>query len=363
MTIRFRLPAEAAERAAFAYSPLLELVLSLHVLVEPKHHPLQQAWVRQMRALPAPLRREIGVFAFAYRSYFPGFLLPEPAGANPTLEEELARLEELPDQAIRAGFTRHLDAGAHPPPGPGGRAAEQLARHEPRRFLARFADMIRQYWQEAFQAEWDRLEPQLSGSISRAGQVIAGDSLYRFLSTFVGEVRVDRHAGVFWLDRDHQHEVQVAADSMLVLVPSVYVWPHVRVGCDAPWPLALVFPAQALTRAAHPPLPPGDLLAILKALASETRLRALQMIADRPRTTQELAPLLNVTEAAASAHLRALARAGLLRARRDGYYVLYRLDPDRLHALTSTLPGYIYGPQPSAAVPPADAAAAKGKSP
>jgi DNA-binding transcriptional ArsR family regulator len=354
MAIRFRLPAEAAERAAFACSPLLELVLSLHVLVEPKHHPLQQPWVRQMRALPAPLRREIGAFAFTYRSYFPGFLLPEPAGANPTLEEELARLEQLPDQAIRAGFTQHLDAGAPLPPGPGGQALEQLARHQPRRFLARFAGMVGEYWQQAFQAEWDRLEPQLSATISQAGQVIAGEGLYRFLSAFVGEVRIDRHAGVFWLDRDHHHEVTIGAEDMLVLVPSIYVWPHVRVNCDAPGPLALVFPAQSLTRAAQPPLPPGDLLAILKALASDTRLRALQMIAERPRTTQELAPLLNLTEAAASAHLHALTRAGLLRARRDGYYVLYRLDPDRLHALTSTLPGYIYGPQPSAAVPPAD---------
>ena len=118
MAISFRLPADAAERVAFAYSPLLELVLSLHVLTEPKHHSLQQPWVRQMRALPAPLRREISAFAFAYRSYFPGFLLPEPAGAYPSLEEELARLRQLPEQAIRAGFTQHLDAGAPPPPGP-----------------------------------------------------------------------------------------------------------------------------------------------------------------------------------------------------------------------------------------------------
>ena len=342
MTIRFRLPAEGAERLAFAYSPLLELVLSLHVLVEPKHHPLQQPWVRQMRALPAPLRREIGAFAFAYRSYFPGFLIPGPAGANPTLEEELARLRRLPDHVIRAGFTQHLDAGAQPPSEPGGRALEQTARHQPRQFLERFADMVREYWRQAFGGEWERLEPELSMIVGQAGQVIAGSGLYGFLAKFVGEVRIDRRADAFWLDRDHQHVVDIGPDSMLVLVPSVYVWPHVRVNCDAPWPLALAFSAQSLTREAQPPLPPGDLLAILKALASDTRLRALQIIADRPRTTQELAPLLNLTEAAASAHLRALARAGLLRARRDGYYVLYHLDPNRLHALTGSLPGYIY---------------------
>ena len=35
MAIRFRVPAEAVERVAHAYSPLLETVLSLHVLADP----------------------------------------------------------------------------------------------------------------------------------------------------------------------------------------------------------------------------------------------------------------------------------------------------------------------------------------
>jgi len=49
MTIAFRLPPSAAERVAFSYSPAMEAVLSLHVLVEPKHHPVQHEWVRAMR--------------------------------------------------------------------------------------------------------------------------------------------------------------------------------------------------------------------------------------------------------------------------------------------------------------------------
>ena len=52
VTIVFRLPPAAAERVAFSYSPAMEAVLSLHVLVEPKHHPVQHEWVRAMRRLP-----------------------------------------------------------------------------------------------------------------------------------------------------------------------------------------------------------------------------------------------------------------------------------------------------------------------
>jgi hypothetical protein len=80
VTIVFRVPASAVERVGFSYSPSLEAVLSLHVLVEPKHHPVQHGWVRAMRRLSPALKREIDVFAFAFRAYFPEFFFPSPAG-------------------------------------------------------------------------------------------------------------------------------------------------------------------------------------------------------------------------------------------------------------------------------------------
>ncbi|MFF5362004.1 MFS transporter [Streptomyces scabiei] len=77
MTITFRIPASGAELVGFSYSPSMEAVLSLHVLVEPKHHPVQHAWVRAMRRLSPALKREIDVFSFAFRSYFPEFFFPQ----------------------------------------------------------------------------------------------------------------------------------------------------------------------------------------------------------------------------------------------------------------------------------------------
>src|SRR5437016_13358030 len=57
VTIVFRIPASAVERVGFAYSPSMEAVLSLHVLVEPKHHPVQHGRVRAMRGLSPALKR------------------------------------------------------------------------------------------------------------------------------------------------------------------------------------------------------------------------------------------------------------------------------------------------------------------
>jgi Family of unknown function (DUF5937) len=64
VTIEFGLPPHGAERLAFSYSPAMEAVLSLHVLIEPKHHPVQHEWVRAMRRLSPALKREIDLFAF-----------------------------------------------------------------------------------------------------------------------------------------------------------------------------------------------------------------------------------------------------------------------------------------------------------
>ena len=49
--IRFRVAADALDRLEVTYSPLLEAVLSLHVLAAPRHHALQHGWVRAMRRL------------------------------------------------------------------------------------------------------------------------------------------------------------------------------------------------------------------------------------------------------------------------------------------------------------------------
>src|SRR5580765_6215328 len=66
--IRFHLPADAAARVSFAYSPALEAALSLHVVAGPKHHSLQHSWVRRARRLPTDLRRRIDAFNFVWRA-------------------------------------------------------------------------------------------------------------------------------------------------------------------------------------------------------------------------------------------------------------------------------------------------------
>jgi DNA-binding transcriptional ArsR family regulator len=362
--IRFHLPARALDRVAFAYSPLLEAALSLHVLVEPKHHPLQHEWVRAMRSLEPDLRREIGAFSFLYRGTLADVFLPSPTEEYGDFGRELERLGRLDERTLAYELTRplHDHGGAEPRDprlddpdvrasvlraaerhGPDGVALARALLQDPVAVAGRLATMLERYWDAAFAAEWDQLEPRLAAAVSEAGRQLADDGVYPFLLGLAPQLRVDASREEFGLDVPHEHRIEIGDEETLVLAPSYFVWPHVRVACDEPWPLTLVYPAGFVLGAARRELPPGDLLRSLRAVADATRLRALRLIAERPRSTQELARLIGISEAGLSKHLRLMAHAGLLTTRREGYYVLYSLVPERVGEVASALPAYLGG--------------------
>jgi DNA-binding transcriptional ArsR family regulator len=367
--IRFRINAEAPERVAFAYSPLLEAVLSLHVLVAPKHHPLQHAWVRSARRLSPRVKRELRAFAFLYRQFVPDFCFPSPDTEFASFEEELDAFLAL-DPVLRAfDFLRPMwdHEGERDPAKlelPEARAAAvRNARRlggDPELALLlfddadelsrRFVSLLRAYWSEAFEREWQRLEPRLASTVEEAGEQIAAGSLYRLLETMPRRLRVDVEREEFGVDVPHDHTIEVDESRPVVLTPSFFAWPHVHVQCDEPWPLGLVYPAPFVAREAARPLPSSELLRVLRALADDTRLRALRLIAEHPRSTQELAPLVGISEAGLSKHLRQLAECGILETRRDGYYVLYSLRSDRIEPVSHALLAFLGG----AARPPGD---------
>lgn len=76
----------------------------------------------------------------------------------------------------------------------------------------------------------------------------------------------------------------------------------------------------------------------LEPLLAQTISETGRRIADQPRSTQELAPLVGISE-----HLRQLADAGIVQSRREGYYVLYSLVPDRIDALSDAVRQFVKG--------------------
>ncbi|MFN8223842.1 MAG: DUF5937 family protein [Gaiellales bacterium] len=377
IAIRFHVEeGEETEALAFAVSPLLEALVSLHVLADPRHHPLQHRWVREARTLRPELRREIRAWRFAVGRIWPAFLFPEPAGPELEPEDDFARLEALDDWSVATSLLRPLVSdgplGPHDPswreePWAGERPALVAARYygpecaevahkllaDPAAGVSRFRKLVRRYWDEAFAAEWECVRPVVDSAIEAAGVAVARDGLIGYLDRFSRRLRIDRDEGAFGLDTPHEHRLSFGPERRLVVIPSVYAWPHVAVNCDEPWPAALVVPVPPRD-ATGPVADPGDTLQVLEAVADRTRLRLLRLVLDQPRSTQELAPLVGLTEQGVSRQLRKLATAGLVSSRREGYYVLYAADRRRLAGIQDALDAFLATPSPPPERPPRD---------
>jgi DNA-binding transcriptional ArsR family regulator len=343
----------------FVSSPAYEAALSLHVLADPRLHAVQHGWVRRARRLPVTLRRRIDAFRFAWLLGPPDFMLP--LADAPDFHAELARLRRVPADLVAFQFLRPFwdHAGEHDP--------ELLRRDDVRDLVSRrvevyggerdlalllfdapgdlqdaFLSLIEDYWEAAFADEWATLGPKLVAGIEEDRDLVGREGIYAFLPTLGRRLIVDKAGGEFGIDLPHRHRVAVTEERPLLLLPSAFVWPGVRVNCDAPFPLTLIYPARFIARGAKPTTN-EKLLQVLRALGDDTRLRALRLIAKEPRSTQELAALVAISEAGLSKHLKALSDAGLVTTRREGYYVLYSLDTDALSRLPDALQAFLDG--------------------
>ncbi len=73
-----------------------------------------------------------------------------------------------------------------------------------------------------------------------------------------------------------------------------------------------------------------ELVSIFKALADASRLKIVGLLAQQPYTVEQLAALLELKPPTVSHHLAKLAEVGLVSAKAEGYYNVYRLEKEAL---------------------------------
>ncbi len=74
-----------------------------------------------------------------------------------------------------------------------------------------------------------------------------------------------------------------------------------------------------------------------RALGDETRLRIIERLREGEECVCSLTDLLETGQSRLSFHLKILRDAGILRARRDGRWMYYSLDPDALGDIEDTV--------------------------
>lgn len=76
---------------------------------------------------------------------------------------------------------------------------------------------------------------------------------------------------------------------------------------------------------------------VFKALASESRINILQLLAGRALCVGALSDMTGISQGAVSQHLRVLKDAGLLQAERKGVYVHYQIPTEAQAQATAVL--------------------------
>ena len=348
----------------FAWSPLFEAALSLRVVVEPKRAPLHLPWVRRCRGLPDDLQSEMrALFRPFGGTFVPGIFEAALQGDHHAFADELDVLTALPDQTvafelsfayggIECTFLDEADASVVDDPAYRDRVLREapdehlrdLARQafeEPATLLARYVRLLERYWDEAFAEEWQRILPRIEGDATAGARALVTSGLPGLVTELLPEGRWVPERNEVVVEKDWEGSCDVAERGGLLFVPTVYGWPCVLIDTTDPWPLSVIFPLRDLRAPEVPHATDHEVVNGFSALGDETRLQIARLVAEDPRSTKELAQLLSLSDSAISRHLKILEAAGIVTGRRDGYFVLYRLEPERLdvlgRALRSTL--------------------------
>ncbi|MFI7065609.1 DUF5937 family protein [Kribbella sp. NPDC050124] len=332
------------ERIRHVASPLIELGCALHVLAEPRHHD-RVDWAAAVR-LPAVLREELAQWTWTVRAVRARFFATSAATGMPTWQDELKALqarapEELAAELVRplrgrplSSRTTDADAVRHWARSRGRAVADlvEALLTEPEEPVRRFLDLLDACWAEWFRDVWEESRDALAARGRQDRDLAVRDGALAMLRSLDGSIEVrDRDSVV--VQKVQNKRIDLSERSLL-LVPSNYIAPHLFLGEIPGEPLTVIYPAGG--RGAAVPTA-QQVRSRLEALAAPDRLQVCRAVASEPRTAGEIAALWGLHPTQVTRHLRALTRAGLVTAERQGRFVAYRLDEDAFRNLGADL--------------------------
>ncbi|GHO68170.1 ArsR family transcriptional regulator [Ktedonobacter sp. SOSP1-52] len=365
MTIIMHLGALQAERLAFSYSPLHETVRSLRVLNRSQQHPLHLPWVLRMRQqMPPALKAEASAFSIIFAATIPDiFAGPlRLTEAFPTFEEEFRVTQDLPPAEYAELVLTQTIMRRYEGEGEYTFArvsqSQELRQHvlartqelcpsslamveelltDPEQSHKRFLRFFSWYWETCIALERPQLEEQLLRDIQQRGQILFEQGPFEVLDSLAPQLNVSWQEENITMRYPSQRHEEMRIGEQLFLVPSAYVWPRLHIMFEEDMLVALVYSIQQFQEEGSAPVPPERLLKLLRAAGDMTRLQILQLLSQRPRSTREIAGILNLTEAGISKHLKLLQDAGFVRPERSSYYVLYQSQREPLAEITRGL--------------------------
>ncbi|MEV8126715.1 DUF5937 family protein [Streptomyces sp. NPDC085944] len=297
----------------FAHSALWEVQAAAQMLKRPDRQAYQRQWLRRTYRRAAALDLTPLWLLMPQRGLTPGWLCPPPTTPATTFEDEISQVRATEPLTAREDALRSLAAT----PRALTAARDRGWLRDPARMLREVSDVLEQIWSRLIQPEWSRMRGLLEADIAFRTRRLAENGLGEVLPEI--DDRCTWQAGTLTVRGRTEHERHLRGQG-LVLMPSVFVWPHVISTFEAPWQPTLVYPARGIASLWSEAATPAR--SALTRLLGRGRAAVLAAL-DAPATTTGLARQLDLAPSSVSSHLTLLREAGLLTARRHGYQVLY----------------------------------------
>ena len=196
-------------------------------------------------------------------------------------------------------------------------------------------DHLRWFWGEHLSQEWMRTEPLLRESV-KAFQSVNLNNMSR--------LEMARYITGQDLDEEKWGKMLGDADQ-IIFMPNPHIGPYVtRMYCDNN--VILVFGARQPEDASVriPELDRADIVARMSALADDTRLRILQMIAEGGELrSQDVMEEVGLSQPSISRYLTQLTVTGYLQERRVNGSKAYALNRDRIEKTLKAVHKFLLG--------------------
>lgn len=192
---------------------------------------------------------------------------------------------------------------------------------------------LRYMWNTYLAAEWERVRPMLQDAVDAFRQIDFSEMSRLEAARFVtGQP----------LEEDHWQR-RLESAGRLVFIPSAHVGPYL--GMD--WLSrrnAIIFGARLPEGAGYhaPDLSRAEILVRLSALADDSRLRILKLVAEEGELrSQDIISRLELSQSAASRHLQQLSATGYLTERRCEGAKCYRLNSERIESTLRAISAFL----------------------
>jgi DNA-binding transcriptional ArsR family regulator len=186
---------------------------------------------------------------------------------------------------------------------------------------------IRWFWKNHLQTEWNRVRPMLEESAKAFNQIDYSDMTRMEIIEFVTGKEVSSEPK--W---ESKWGKEVLKTKELVFVPNAHIGPYMR--ADQIRDTFYIYFGAHLPEGSEirvPELDRAEIVSRISALADDTRLQILQMIAEQGEMrSQEIMEAINLSQPSVSRYLSQLTAAGYLQERRANGAKAYLLNRDRI---------------------------------